>query len=179
MLLRLRRCHRMVWILHLLNLLHTKFEKKLLLRTIYFHFFFSSWIHGYAPSPTFWFMEPSDAPCTRRSSCRQWCIRYANSNNVNCRCSGIDAFCSSKYHAWTGIIIVFNHSNAFDYRLYADMMMLILPWRRSVWQTDILVIFLYIFIHIWFLVCCVALVLLHFVQAVYYPHEVNFANCKN
>ena len=29
--------------------------------------------------------------------------------------------------------------------------------------TEILVIFIYIFIHIWFLVCCVALVLLHFV----------------
>ena len=37
----------------------------------------------------------------------------------------------------------------------------LLPWRRSVWQTEILVIFIYILIHIWYLVCCVALVLLH------------------
>ena len=43
------------------------------------------------------------------------------------------------------------------------LLLFILPWRRSVWQTEILVIFIYIFIHIWFLVCCVALVLLHFV----------------
>ena len=38
-----------------------------------------------------------------------------------------------------------------------------LPWWRSVLQTEILVIIIYVFIHIWFLVCCVALVLLHFV----------------
>ena len=38
-----------------------------------------------------------------------------------------------------------------------------IPWRRSILQTEILVIIKYIFIHIWFLVCCVALVLLHFV----------------
>ena len=36
-----------------------------------------------------------------------------------------------------------------------------LPWRRFVLQTEMLLIIMYIFIHIWFLVCCVALVLLH------------------
>ena len=39
------------------------------------------------------------------------------------------------------------------------MYLCILPWRRSVWQTEILVIFIYIYIYIWFLVCCVAFVL--------------------
>ena len=40
-----------------------------------------------------------------------------------------------------------------------------LPWWRSVSQIEILVLIYYIFIHIWFLGCYVALVLLHFVIA--------------
>ena len=50
---------------------------------------------------------------------------------------------------------------------------MILPWRRSVWQTKILVIFIYIFIHIWFLVSCVVLILLHFIPGhVYTPNKI-------
>ena len=43
----------------------------------------------------------------------------------------------------------------------------------SVLQTEILVIIIYIFIHIWFLVCCMALVLLHSDTSVNQDEKLN------
>ena len=49
----------------------------------------------------------------------------------------------------------------FDRKIFSLLAVPGEEYFRSILQTGILVIIIYIFIHIWFLVCCVALVLLH------------------